>query len=260
MEPRDSDELARLVRCCSENEIPLKVLGDGSNLLVRDEGVRGVVVRLTQPPFCCVDVEDDVVRAGSGALLSHLIAETVKCGRAGLDTLVGIPGTVGGALYGNAGGRNGEIGQFVQSVTALTAKGERVIRAEDELTFAYRSSSINDPVILEGTFQLERDDPEKITRRMKKLWITKKANQPLSSQSAGCIFKNPRGISAGSLIEDAGMVGTRVGGAEVSDRHANFVITHDGSTAADVLGLCERIQAEVSRQFAVDLEMEIQVW
>ncbi|NOX53938.1 MAG: UDP-N-acetylmuramate dehydrogenase [Planctomycetes bacterium] len=259
-EPRTQDELIRLVQRCQEEEIPLRVMGSGSNLLVRDEGVRGVVVRLTAEEFCRVSVNKETAQAGCGALLSQLIAETVREGLAGLETLVGIPGTVGGALRGNAGGRTGDIGQFVKSVLVLTATGEVCTRSDDELDFGYRYSSITDPVILEGTFELSPDDPDKITRRLKKQWIVKKSSQPLSSQSAGCIFKNPRGVSAGALIEDAGLVGKRVGGAEVSDRHANFIITHEGATADDVLKLCELIQDEVSRQFGVELEYEIQIW
>jgi len=154
----------------------------------------------------------------------------------------------------------GDIGQFVKSILVLTATGEVCTRSDDELEFGYRYSSISDPVLLEGTFELSSDDPDKITRRLKKQWIVKKSSQPLSSQSAGCIFKNPRGVSAGSLIEDAGLVGKRVGGAEVSDRHANFIITHEGATADDVLKLCELIRDEVSRQFGIELEYEIQIW
>jgi UDP-N-acetylmuramate dehydrogenase len=142
----------------------------------------------------------------------------------------------------------------------LTAKGERFIRREDELSFSYRNSSINELVILEGEFQLQDDSADEITRRMKKLWIMKKATQPMASQSAGCIFRNPRGLSSGALIEQAGLKGTRVGGAEVSDRHANFVITHPEATSSDVLRLIDLIQSKVSEQFGVELELEIQVW
>lgn len=258
--PRNNDELQELVVFCHENEVPVRVLGGGSNVLVRDDGVSGVVLRLTDPAFAQVEIEGAVVRAGASSLLSHLISETVTAGLAGLETLVGIPGTVGGALRGNAGGRSGDIGQFVSGVTVLTAKGEKFVRREDELSFAYRTSSINELVILEGEFQLTEDSAEEITRRMRKLWIMKKATQPLASQSAGCIFKNPRGLSAGALIEQAGLKGTRVGGAEVSDRHANFVITHPESTSDDVLRLIDLIRSKVAEQFGVELELEIQVW
>ena len=229
-------------------------------MLIRDEGVSGAVIQLVDAKFADVTAEGNEVRAGSGALLSQVISVSVKAGLAGLEVLTGIPGTIGGALKGNAGGKSGEIGQVTKSVLAMTAKGELVTRSGDELSFTYRSSNITEPFILEGTFALQSDDPEEITQRMKKIWIMKKASQPLSDQSAGCIFKNPRGLSAGSLIDQAGLKGTRVGGAEVSDRHANFIVTHDGCKSDDVLRLIDLARTKVSEQFGVDLELEIQVW
>lgn len=258
--PRSFDELQEVVRFCHEQQIPVRVLGGGSNVLIRDEGVSGVILRLTHDAFSQVSIDGTTVRAGSGVVLSHLVSETVKAGLAGLETLVGIPGTVGGALRGNAGGRSGDIGQWVSAVTVLTSAGEKFTRREDELSFAYRQSSVNELVILEGEFQLHPDSPDEISHRMRKLWIMKKASQPLASQSAGCVFRNPRGLSAGALIEQAGLKGTRSGGAEVSDRHANFIVTHPGATAADVLRLIDLIKSRVTEQFGVDLELEIQVW
>lgn len=258
--PRSFDELQDVVRFCHEQQIPVRVLGGGSNVLIRDEGVSGVILRLTHDAFSQVSIDGTTVRAGSGVVLSHLVSETVKAGLAGLETLVGIPGTVGGALRGNAGGRSGDIGQWVSAVTVLTSAGEKFTRREDELSFAYRQSSVNELVILEGEFQLHPDSPDEISHRMRKLWIMKKASQPLASQSAGCVFRNPRGLSAGALIEQAGLKGTRSGGAEVSDRHANFIVTHPGATAADVLRLIDLIKSRVTEQFGVDLELEIQVW
>lgn len=258
--PRSADELQQVVVHCYENELPVHVLGGGSNLLVRDEGVSGAVIRLTDPCFSEVSINGTIVRAGGNALLSHVIAESVQAGLGGLDALVGIPGTIGGALHGNAGGRSGDIGQFVSSVSVLTAAGKRFVRKEDELSFAYRMSSINELVVLEGEFTLKEEDADVIAHRMRKLWIMKKAMQPLGSQSAGCIFKNPRGLSAGALIEQAGLKGTRIGGAEVNDRHANFIVTYPGATSHDIQRLIDLTQSKVSEQFGVDLELEIQIW
>jgi UDP-N-acetylmuramate dehydrogenase len=246
--PRTPDELIEVVRCCHENHIPTRVLGGGSNLLVRDEGVAGAVLRLSNPAFSKIMVEGTIVTAGAGASLSHLISHSVKAGLAGLDTLVGIPGTVG------------DIGQHVRSVRVVTVAGESFVRKEDELEFAYRSSSLNELIILEAQFALHHEDPEEITRRMRKLWIMKKATQPLTFQSAGCIFKNPRGMSAGWLIDQAGLKGTRIGEAEFSDRHANFIVTHPGATSKDVHRLIELARSKVSEQFGVDLELEVQIW
>ncbi len=260
MTPRSPDELERVVRWCCSEGIPMRVLGGGSNLLVREEGVSGAVIRVNGEGFDEISVEGGMVRAGSGALLSNVISEAVAARLAGLESLVGIPGTVGGALHGNAGGRNGDIGQFVHSVTVMTAQGERFARTEDELSFAYRSSSINELCILSADFALTEEDPAEIHRRMRTLWIMKKAAQPFSFQSAGCIFKNPRGLSAGSLIEQAELKGTRVGQCEVSDRHANFIITHEGATSADALRLIDLIRSKVRETHGIELELEIDVW
>jgi UDP-N-acetylmuramate dehydrogenase len=252
--------LQAVIRGCCEHDVPVHVLGGGSNLLVRDEGVSGVVLHFTREPFSRVEVQGHVVQAGAGALLSHVVAESVKAGLAGMETLVGIPGTVGGALHGNAGTRHGDIGQCVRSVTVITNSGEKFLRTEDELTFAYRQSSVNELAILEAEFELVPDDPDEIAHRMRKLWIMKKATQPLSFQSAGCIFKNPRGLSSGALIEQAGLKGTRVGGCEVSDRHANFLVTSAGATSADALKLIDLIRTKVAETHGVELELEIEVW
>jgi UDP-N-acetylmuramate dehydrogenase len=258
--PRHADELAEVVRLCHQTQVPLRVLGGGSNLLVRDEGVAGVVLHLSDPIFSRIEVDGNRITAGAGASLSQLISQTVKAGLAGLDVLVGIPGTVGGALHGNAGGKSGDIGQHVRTARVLTIAGEVFVRQEDELSFAYRFSSLNELIILEACFELHPEDPEEITRRMRKLWIMKKATQPLTFQSAGCVFKNPRGMSAGWLIEQAGLKGTKVGEVEFSDRHANFIVTHPGATSQDVLKLIDLARAKVSSQFGVDLELEIQIW
>ena len=260
VEPRTVDELVSVVRCCHENDLGLRVLGEGSNLLVRDEGVSGVVLRLAGEEFRQVSVDGTRVTAGGAAALSQVIAQSVRSGLVGLETVVGIPGTVGAALQGNAGGRSGDIGQTVQSVTVLTGTGEQFIRSEDELSFAYRQSSINELLVLECTFQLAEGEVEETLRRMRKLWIMKKATQPMAHQSAGCIFKNPRGISAGMLIEQAGLKGEQIKGARISDRHANFIVTESGATASDVLDLIDHTRDQVAEQFGVDLELEIRIW
>jgi UDP-N-acetylmuramate dehydrogenase len=258
--PRNVDELRDVVRTCHDDQIPIRILGAGSNVLVRDEGISGAVLQLVDESFGEISIEGPTVRVGAGALLSRLISETVKAELAGLETLSGIPGTVGGAVRGNAGGRAGDIGQFVESVTVLSVKGEISTRNGDELWFGYRESNIDELLILDATLKLQQGDSEEITRRMRKLWIMKKATQPLSFQSAGCIFKNPRGLSAGALIEQAGLKGIRVGAAEISDRHANFIVTNPGAKSDDVLRLIDLIRSKVSEQFGVDLELEIKIW
>lgn len=260
VEPRSVDELQAFVKACSAEEIPMRVLGGGSNILVRDEGVSGAVIHLASDEFRRVTLDGKSLTAGGAAILSHVISESVKAGLGGLEALVGIPGTIGGAVRNNAGGRHGEIGQFVKSVGVMTMKGDRFTRKGDELSFDYRFSSINELVITDVTLELTPEEPDDIARRMHKLWIMKKSTQPLSFQSAGCIFKNPRGFSAGAMIEQAGLKGTRVGNAEVSDRHGNFIVTYEGATAADVLSLMNLVKARVNEVHKVQLEPEIQIW
>ncbi len=260
VEPRNADELLAVVNACREEGLPVRLLGGGSNLLVRQEGVAGVVVRLTNPTFGEIAVEEDVIRCGGGARLSEFVSQAARSGLAGPEILAGIPGTVGGALHGNAGNRAGDVGQFVKSVTVMTVGGEQYTRQREDLSFGYRESSVDEFAVLSAEFALQPGHPEDITRRLRELWIVKKSTQPLSFQSAGCIFKNPRGIAAGALIEKAGLKGTRVGGAEISDRHANFVVTHEGAKSDDVLQLIDLARTKVSESFGVDLELEIQIW
>lgn len=259
-EPRNVDELRDLVRRCAEEELPMRLLGGGSNVLVRDEGVPGVVIRLSEPVFAEIKVDKARVSAGGAAKLGHVISSAVREGLAGLETLVGIPGTIGGALHGNAGSRGGDIGQWTSRAVVMTRSGEVLERQRDELVFAYRESSLDELVILSAEFELEAEDPEQLTKRMQQQWIVKKASQPLSHQSAGCIFKNPRGMSAGMLIDQAGLKGTRIGGAEVSDRHANFIVAEPGASSQDVLRLIELVRSRVADRLGVELELEIQVW
>jgi UDP-N-acetylmuramate dehydrogenase len=259
-EPTSVEELAGLVRRCREEGMPIRLLGGGSNILVRDEGVAGMVVQLSAPAFSQITVGKQTVEAGGGAKLGHAISSAVREGLAGLETLVGIPGTIGGALHGNAGSRGGDIGQWTCQATVMTRAGEILDRSREELVFAYRESSLDELVILSARFQLESDDPQELTKRMQKQWIVKKANQPLGHQSAGCIFKNPRGMSAGMLIEQAGLKGTRLGQAEVSDRHANFIVAEPGATTADVLKLVDLVRERVMDRLGIELETEIEVW
>ncbi len=259
-EPTSVEELSALTRRCKEAAIPIRVLGGGSNLLVREEGVSGMVVRLDAPAFAHIEVNKERLTAGGGAKLGHVISTAVREGLAGLETLVGIPGTLGGALHGNAGSRGGDIGQWTVRATVMNRSGEIVERGRDEMVFAYRQSSLDELVILAAEFQLEPDDPQELTKRMQKQWIVKKASQPMTHQTSGCIFKNPRGLSAGMLIEQAGLKGTRVGGAEVSDRHCNFIVTSPDATSQHVLELIRLMRTRVAERLGMELQLEIEIW
>ena len=258
--PRTEAELLDVISACRSQQLPIHILGSGSNLLVREAGVQGVVIRVVEPLLGQVTIEGTSLTAGGGTLLSHVVAEAVRAGLGGIEYLVGIPGTIAGAVVGNSGGRTGDIGQLITSVRVLTQDNNIAVRRGDELSFSYRRSSIQDLLVLSATLELILDDSEELTRRMRKNWIMKRSTQPLSDQSAGCIFRNPRGLSAGSLIEQCGLKGLSVGKARISERHANFVVTESGATSNDVEQLISRIQKAVAEKFAVDLELEIKVW
>ncbi|MEO1495537.1 MAG: UDP-N-acetylmuramate dehydrogenase [Planctomycetota bacterium] len=258
--PTSVDELVAVVTRCRDEGATAYLIGGGSNVLIRDEGVDGVVISLDSPAFSHVHVEDNRVRVGSGAVLATVINDTVRAGLAGLDPLIGIPGSVGAALHHNAGGRGGDIGQWAVEATVLTRSGETITRSRDEMVFAYRESSLDELVILEAVFQLEAVDPVALTKRMQKQWIVSKASQPMSHQRTGQIFRNPRGMSAGMLIDQAGLKGASVGGAEVSQKHANYFVASDDATASDLTKLIDTVRSRVQERMGVELELAIEIW
>lgn len=260
VQPRTREELAGVLQQCVRKNIPFRVLGGGCNILVRDEGVPGVVLRLSEPAFTHLSVNGRQVRAGSGAALSALISEAARHGLAGLESLVGIPGTVGGALRVNAGDRSGEIGQYVRAVEVLDEQGQLQVRERDELHFTYHGSNLDDPVLVRAELELEPDQTDAIVKRLRKAWIHRKANQPLSFQASARIFRNPRGLSAAALIAQAGLAGSRVGGAEVSERDANFILAHPGTSSRDVLRLIDLMRSRVRERSGMELELEITIW
>jgi UDP-N-acetylmuramate dehydrogenase len=259
-EPETPEQLIALIKRCHDEGVRVRILGRGSNVLVRDEGVKGMIMHLSAPKFCEIRFEDRSVVAGGGALLGQVVTSAVNRGLAGLETLIGIPGSVGGALHGNAGTRTGGIGQWTIQATVISAAGDVFQRHADELAFGYRQSNLDELVILEARCQLEEEDPGELAKRMQKCWILKKASQPLGYQSAGCVFKNPRGASAGELIDQAGLKGTRIGGAVVSDRHANFIVAEPECTSEDVQRLIDLVRNQILERLGVELELELEIW
>src|SRR4028119_829725 len=172
--------------------------------------------------------------------MQKLLVRTVRGGLSGIENLAGIPGTIGGGIRMNAGGKFGDIGAVVRTVQGMDIEGTVFEQTKDDLVFDYRSTNIAAKFILGATLELEPDDPERIMKRMKEVWMYKRNSQPLNTKNAGCIFKNPRGLSAGALIDQAGLKGMRVGGAEVSTKHANFVVAHPGCKAGDGRTLVKR--------------------
>ena len=259
-EPTSVDELSTLVRRCRQQQVAVRLLGGGSNILVPSGGVAGVVISISTPEFSDIAVAGHEVTAGGGARLSHVISTTVREGLGGLETLVGIPGTVGGALHGNAGSHGTDVGQWCHEATVMTRSGEILRRGAEDLRFAYRQSSLNELVILSARFSLEPEDPAELTCRMQKAWIVKRSAEPSSEVGAGCIFKDPQGLSAAQMIEQAGFKGTRVGLTEVCDRNPNFIVAGPGATSDDVKRLIDLVRSGVSAAWGIELELQIEVW
>jgi UDP-N-acetylmuramate dehydrogenase len=220
-----------------------------------------VVVHLESPAFSDVTIRENRIEAGAAVPVTALISQAARAGLAGLEILTGIPGTVGAAIRGNAGGRQGAIGQFVRRITVIDEEGQVRVREHEELTFAHQWTDLDDPLILSAEFELTREDPDAVVKRMRRVWIVKRENQPYGHQLTGYIFKSPSAeTSAGLVIEHAGMKGAQSGGAEVSERHANYIIAHPGATAVDVLALIDQVREQVRRQFGLNLELQIQIW
>lgn len=260
-EPRDEDELIALLGRIRHGGVAWRLLGGGANVIVRDEGFDGAVIRLRGPVFERVEFDADLVHAGAGADLPRLVRATLGRGLVGLEALAGIPGSVGGAVRMNAGGRYGEIGQFVREVRTVAPDGQRAALPAQAVGFAYRRTSLGERIIVGVTFGLRHGDARQALERHRQIWTEKYATQPpLAARTAGCIFRNPPQRPAGRLLDEVGLKGARVGGAEISARHANFIVAHDGATAADVLNLIELARQRVRQATGIELQLEVEVW
>ncbi|MBX3354910.1 MAG: UDP-N-acetylmuramate dehydrogenase [Phycisphaeraceae bacterium] len=267
--PQSEEALATLMRRCHQAGLALRVLGSGANLLVADEGVDGVVVKLDAPCFKRVQANAEGVlgtlRAGAGADLPQLVQDCARRGLEGLSAMAGIPASVGGAVRMNAGGRYGSIGDAVHAVSMLLPDGSRVVFPRREVRFDYRHASLPAGVILWATFTLSEDDPVEVRNRVKEIFAYKKSTQPLADHSAGCMFRNPiapdgHRVSAGALIDRAGLKGVRVGGAAVSDRHGNFITVSPGTRTIDLEALVRQIRERVLAESGIELETEVVFW
>jgi UDP-N-acetylmuramate dehydrogenase len=258
--PKTIEQLKEVVKRCNENELRIYVLGFGSNLLISDDGLRAAVIKLEAEPFSQIKYSKQEVVAGAGAELSKLVLKCVEKGLSGVEALTGIPGSVGGAVKMNAGGNFGDFGSAVETVTLMDKNGKIFEKSKPELVFDYRQTNIAAKFILNARLKLNPADPEQIMRTVKEIWIHKKNSQPLNTKNSGCIFKNPPGASAGALIDRAGLKGLQIGGAVVSEKHANFIIAEEGCSSRDVTRLIEAIKQRVREQFNVELELEIEIW
>lgn len=257
----DLSSLTSTLRTCEGERIPWLVAGRGSNLLVADEGFPGTVIVLGRDfRVCRFDEDSGAFCVGAGTLLAHVVREAFHASRAGLEFAVGTPGTVGGALRMNAGTRDMWIGSRAASVTTFSVREGLVKRAGEDLSWGYRSSSFSpDEVILECEFATEPSDPFYIHGKMEALLSKRRRTQPLLQPSCGSVFKNPEGSSAGLLIDRAGLKGFAIGGAQVSEIHANFIVNTGSATAAEVRAVMDHVRETVLDRFGVSLEPEVRL-
>ena len=256
--PKAKEEVRDVICICKEAGMPYYIIGNGSNLLVSDAGYRGVIVQIYKE-MNEVKVEGDLVKAQAGALLSGIAAKALGAELSGFEFASGIPGTIGGACVMNAGAYGGEMKDVLESVTVLTGEGKIIELGRNELELGYRTSVIAKKgyIVLGAVLKLERGDGEKIKTYMDELKEKRVTKQPLEYPSAGSTFKRPEGYFAGKLIEDAGLRGFQVGGAQVSEKHCGFVINRNHATAADIMELMRQVQIRVKENSGVDLEPEV---
>ncbi len=252
-------KLSAIIRECRESDIDYMIIGNGSNILVSDEGYRGVVIRLDGDFRKISLVDDDTIYCGAGATLASLCKFALNSGLSGLEFAWGIPGTVGGAIFMNAGAYGGEMKDVVYSVNHLTPEGESGRIESDNLNFGYRTSVYrgNNAIITGVTLKLKKDDPENIRARMDDYMGRRSSKQPLDYPSAGSVFKRPEGAFAGALIEQCGLKGYSHGDAQVSEKHAGFIINRAKATANDVKSLIREVQTKVYDETGYNLECEL---
>ena len=257
--PENKEQVIKSVEICKENNIPYYVVGNGSNLLVRDGGVKGVVIKLNEVNN--IKVYGETIEAESGAMLKDVSSAAVENSLTGFEFACGIPGTVGGAVFMNAGAYDGEISHVIESAEVIDNNGEIRSLTKDELELGYRSSIVMKKhyVVLSARFNLKYGEVRKIKEMVQDLTCKRESKQPLEYPSAGSTFKRPTGYYAGKLIQDAGLKGYSIGGAAVSEKHSGFVINKNNATAKDILDLIAHIQNEVKKQFGVDLHPEVRI-
>ncbi|WP_431028247.1 UDP-N-acetylmuramate dehydrogenase [Lysinibacillus sp. LZ02] len=257
--PETEEEAANIVKYAYENNVPLLMLGNGSNMVVRDGGVRGIVIHFAK--LDRIDIDGEMVIAQSGALIKEVSKLAAAQALTGFEFACGIPGSIGGAMAMNAGAYGGEIKDVIVDCTVLTPTGERIVLSKDELELAYRKSVITKKgyYVLNAKFHLAKGDQEEIDAKIADLTFQRESKQPLEYPSAGSVFKRPPGYFAGKLIQDSQLQGKGVGGAEVSTKHAGFIINKNNATATDYIETIHMVQRVVKEKFNVDLELEVKI-
>lgn len=257
--PTTYEQVVDVIRLKEKYQLPFTLLGNGSNVIVRDGGIRGIVMQLKH--LAEIKAEGEKIIAQSGADIKAVSRFALEHSLTGLEFACGIPGSVGGAIMMNAGAYGGEVKDVLDHVKVVTQKGELKTLYKDDLQLGYRTSVISKThdIVLEVVFQLEKGDPQKIKAKMDDLTFQRESKQPLEYPSVGSVFKRPPGYFAGKLIQDSGLQGKGVGGAEVSTKHAGFIINKNNATAADYIATIEMVRKTVKEKFGVDLELEVKI-
>lgn len=255
-----SEEIVSIISYCLEHHIPYMCMGNGSNMLVSDNGIRGVVISIGSN-MSEVQVVDNMIYAEAGALMSKIASAALGAELSGFETLSGIPGTVGGGIYMNAGAYGGEIKSVLKNVTFISKNNDIVTMDTDQLELSYRRSifETNGGIIVKCCLELKKGNKNEISAAMKEYSKRRSEKQPLSMPSAGSTFKRPEGHFAGKLIQDAGLMGFSIGGAQISTKHAGFIVNTGNATAADVLALIEHVRKTVFAQSGIMLEPEVRL-
>lgn len=257
--PNRYEDVQKVVKLCHEQRIPLTLIGNGSNLIVRDGGIRGVVLSLAN--LNKITADGTKVIAESGAAIIETSRKALAAKLSGLEFACGIPGTVGGAVFMNAGAYGGEIKDVLESILVVDKHGDLVKREAKDLDLAYRHSNIseNGDIVISATFQLKEGNYDEIKAIMDDLTFKRESKQPLEYPSCGSVFKRPPGYFAGKLIQDSDLQGTRIGGAEVSKKHAGFIVNVDNASATEYISLIQHVQKTVKEKFGVTLEREVRI-
>lgn len=259
-EPMNTTEVQRLVTVAQEQGVAVRILGGGSNILVREAGVNGLVISLAGAMSNEIVIEETKMTVGAGAKLSHAVIKSVGAGLGGLEHLVGIPGTVGGAVVGNASAGGRDIGSAVSTVTVVEKNGSIRTMTQQEAGFSHRKTSLGGLAVLDVTFQLETRDVAALTKRMQKLWISRNAVRPTEEPRIAMPFVDPDGMPAKELLQTVGLAGISEGEVALDSQHPQFMIARSGATSEQCLRLIERVREQVSLQTGIDLQLNLQIW
>ena len=255
--PKDEDDLSNILQFANKYHISTHFIGSGSNLLVSDKGIDGLVITLGKA-LKHFEIKGTTVFAESGVMLGKMVKECISCHLSGVESLIGVPGTLGGALVMNAGAFGGEISNYLKRVKVMTMSGEEKYYKPGDIKFSYRKSTFPmDEIVISAEFELVQSDAETIANKRSVASGGRKASQPLKFRSAGSVFKNPSEGAAGYYIDQAGLKGTKVGNAEISTHHANFFVNHGNAKASDIVELIRIAKKTVNEQFGIMLELEV---